>query len=210
MLKSQKVFYVVWCILFLIYFLVLIFFQPYITNKCESNYAEYYAQAKNNTQLEKSQNKTKCTKAVDVIDTDKMQIVNTIYSFSYEDVFNFDEVYYDSDTKYTEGCTYDCTIYTFYCVSNETFASYKFLVVGNGNTSKSGQVFNLENKSSECIDSFAKEILSNNIDNISGKCTCLLIFTGIIIIVLFFVIPIYLEIRNKKNRYKLHFFKSNK
>lgn len=141
MLKSQKVFYVVWCILFLIYFLVLIFFQPYITNKCESNYAEYYAQAKNNTQLEKSQKKTKCTKAVDVIDTDKMQIVNTIYSFSYEDVFNFDEVYYDSDTKYTEGCTYDCTIYTFYCVSNETFASYKFasykfLVVGNGNTSK--------------------------------------------------------------------------
>ena len=140
------------------------------------------------------------------IDTDKMQIVNTIYSFSYEDVFNFDEVYYDSDTKYTEGCTYDCTIYTFYCVSNETFASYKFLVVGNGNTSKSGQVFNLENKSSECIDSFAKEILSNNIDNVSGKCTCLLIFTGIIIIVLFFVIPIYLEIRNKKNRYNLHYF----
>ena len=74
MLKSQKVFYVVWYILFLIYFLVLIFFQPYITNKCESNYAEYYAQAKNNTQLEKSQKKTKCTKAVDVIDTDKIQL----------------------------------------------------------------------------------------------------------------------------------------
>ena len=83
MLKSQKVFYVVWCILFLIYFLVLIFFQPYITNKCESNYAEYYAQAKNNTQLEKSQKKTKCTKAVPGIEQQKERSITVIIQTPY-------------------------------------------------------------------------------------------------------------------------------
>ena len=117
--------------------------DPLVARKLETNYAEYYAKAKNNMQLEKLQKKAECTRAVKSVDTDSLRVTSESYSFTVNDGINIKEFYYDCNVKYIEDNTYDCTCYEYSClVTPQQISTYTVIVVGDGDMSisNSGQV----------------------------------------------------------------------
>lgn len=151
--------------------------DPLVARKLETNYAEYYAKAKNNMQLEKSQKKAECTRAVKSVDTDSLRVTSESYSFTVNDCINIKEYYYDCNVKYIEDNTYDCTCYEYSClVTPQQISTYTVIVVGDGDMSisNSGQVLDLEKISSKQLERFAKEILENEIDSSYESISCVI------------------------------------
>lgn len=180
----KKILCIIWCsvffVLFTLFVLSIIDYNTVCdtvknTPRTELINSEYYEQAENNIKCETTNKQAICTKVVDELDTGTYDITNTTYSFTIDDVNFIDELYYDSNTEYSEDDTYNCTVYRFVCKVNQInyaiarASEYYVVVLGNGDASDTGQIFTLDRISSECVEKYASEIIENALYDKAAK-----------------------------------------